>query len=313
VRGDGAHRGHDARARNLLAITAVVGLTLVNLRGITRTARLSRVLVSVTVGSLAVVIVVVLLANRTWRSPVAAIETASPYGILQSAGLLFFAFAGYARIATLGEEVRDPATTIPRAVTRALGLVVALYAVVAVVLLVTIGAAGVAGSPLPLLAAAEQAGVPWLGVVLRLGAVVASLGALLGLIAGVGRTSLAMAREGDLPRLLARVEVVHQVPRSAEIVVCAVVILLIVLTDLQHAIGFSSFGVLVYYAIANAAAVSQAAEHRRWPRSLHVVGLVACLVLVVTLPWTAVLAGAVVLAVGVLARRAALSVRSRVT
>ena len=305
--------GGDARARNLLAITAVVGLTLVNLRGITRTARLSRVLVSVTVGSLAVVIVVVLLANRTWRSPVAAIETASPYGILQSAGLLFFAFAGYARIATLGEEVRDPATTIPRAVTRALGLVVALYAVVAVVLLVTIGAAGVAGSPLPLLAAAEQAGVPWLGVVLRLGAVVASLGALLGLIAGVGRTSLAMAREGDLPRLLARVEVVHQVPRSAEIVVCAVVILLIVLTDLQHAIGFSSFGVLVYYAIANAAAVSQAAEHRRWPRSLHVVGLVACLLLVVTLPWTAVLAGAVVLAVGVLARRAALSVRSRVT
>jgi len=152
--------GGDARARNLLAITAVVGLTLVNLRGITRTARLSRVLVSVTVGSLAVVIVVVLLANRTWHSPVAAIETASPYGILQSAGLLIFAFAGYARIATLGEEVRDPATTIPRAVTRALGLVVALYAVVAVVLLVTIGAAGVAGSPLPLLAAAEQAGVP---------------------------------------------------------------------------------------------------------------------------------------------------------
>jgi len=303
--------GGDARARNLLAIAAVVALTLVNLRGITRTAHLARVLVSVTVALLAIVIVVVLLANRTWHSPVDAIRTSSPYGILQSAGLLFFAFAGYARIATLGEEVRDPARTIPRAITRALGLVVALYAVVALVLLVTIGAPGIAGSPLPLLAAAQQAGVSWVGVVLRLAAVVASLGALLGLIAGVGRTALAMAREGDLPRHLARVEATSHVPNVAEVVVCSVVVVLIVLTDLRHAIGFSSFGVLIYYAIANAAAVSQAPEHRRWPRSLHAVGLAACLLLVLTLPASAVVAGAVVLAIGVLGRLATRSARFR--
>ena len=264
----------------------------------------------VTVASIAVVVVVVLLANRTWHSPVEGIGSASPYGILQSAGLLFFAFAGYARIATLGEEVRDPATTIPRAIPRALGLVVVLYAVMAVVLLVTIGAAGVAGSPLPLLDAAQQAGVSWIGALLRLAAVLASLGALLALVAGVGRTSLAMAREGDLPSALARVEANRQVPHVAEIVVCAAVIILVVLSDLRNAIGFSSFGVLTYYAIANAAATTQSAEHRRWPRSLHVIGLVACLVLVVTLPVAAVVGGILVLAVGLVGRLVAQSLRS---
>ncbi len=302
--------GGDARARFVLAIAAVVGLTLVNLRGITRTARLTRVLVTVTVGSLAIVILLVLLTNRSWQSPVTQLDEAGLYGILQAAGLLFFAFAGYARIATLGEEVRDPATTIPRAIPRALGLVVGLYAVVAVVLLATIGSTGVAGSPLPLQAAADQAGVSWIGLLLRLGAVLASLGALLGLIAGVGRTSLAMAREGDLPRPLAMVDSRHQVPHVAQAVVCTVVILLIILVDLRNAIGFSSFGVLIYYAIANAAAIRQSPEHRRWPRPLHAVGLLACLVLVLTLPIAAVLTGAVVLGGGVAGRVLALRLRA---
>ncbi|MDQ6714990.1 MAG: APC family permease, partial [Actinomycetota bacterium] len=239
--------GGDARARNVIAIAAVVGLTLVNLRGITRTARLSRLLVVATVTSLGVVVLLVLVANRDWHSPVEAAGDWTANGILQSAGLLFFAFAGYARIATLGEEVREPATTIPRAIPRALGLVVALYAVVALVLLVTIGAAGIAGSALPLQSATDQAGVSWVGGLLRLGAVLASLGALLGLIAGVGRTALAMAREGDLPRPLAAVDAANAVPHVAQLAVCAVVILLVVLTDLRQTIGFSSFGVLVYY------------------------------------------------------------------
>ena len=302
--------GGDARARNVIAIAAVVGLTLVNLRGITRTARLSRLLVVATVTSLGVVVLLVLVANRDWHSPVEAAGDWTAYGVLQSAGLLFFAFAGYARIATLGEEVREPATTIPRAIPRALGLVVALYAVVALVLLVTIGAAGIAGSALPLQSATDQAGVSWVGGLLRLGAVLASLGALLGLIAGVGRTALAMAREGDLPRPLAAVDAANAVPHVAQLAVCAVVILLVVLTDLRQTIGFSSFGVLVYYGIANAAAISQPPAQRRWPRGLHVAGLLGCVVLALTLPASAVLAGGVVLAAGIAGRMAVLRLRA---
>ena len=294
--------GGDARATRFLAIAAVVGLTLVNLRGITKTARLATVLVVLTIGILGVTLVAIGVANRTWHSPFEDWGTSSAYGILQSAGLLFFAFAGYARIATLGEEVRDPQTTIPRAIPRALGIVVVLYAVVGVVLLAVLGPAGVAASDLPLLAAADQAGVSWMGAPVRVAAVLASLGALLGLVTGVSRTMLAMARERDLPAVLATVDERRGVPQAAQAAVCAVVVLLVVAFDVRAVIGFSSFGVLVYYAVANAAAVTQDVTHRRWPRGLHLFGIVGCLVLVVTLPWAAVAVGVCVFAVGVLGR-----------
>jgi APA family basic amino acid/polyamine antiporter len=294
--------GGDARATRFLAIAAVVGLTVVNLRGITKTARLATVLVVLTIGILGVTLVVIGVGNRTWHSPLESWGTASAYGILQSAGLLFFAFAGYARIATLGEEVRDPGTTIPRAIPRALGIVVVLYAVVGVVLLAVLGPGGVAASDLPLLAAADQAGVSWMGALVRVAAVLASLGALLGLVTGVSRTILAMAREADLPAVLAKVDERRGVPQAAQAAVCAVVVLLVVAFDVRAVIGFSSFGVLVYYAVANAAAVTQDPAHRRWPRGLHVLGIIGCVVLVVTLPWTAVAVGVCVFALGVLGR-----------
>jgi APA family basic amino acid/polyamine antiporter len=302
--------GGDARATRLLAIAAVVALTAVNLRGITKTARLATVLVVLTVGILGVTLVVVGVGNRTWHSPFESLAAWTAYGILQSAGLLFFAFAGYARIATLGEEVRDPETTIPRAIPRALGLVVVLYAVVGTMLLAVLGAPGVAASDLPLLAAADQAGVPWLGALVRIAAVLASLGALLGLVTGVSRTLLAMARERDLPAGLAQVDERRGVPQAAQVTVCVVVILLVVAFDVRAVIGFSSFGVLVYYAVANASAYTQDRAHRRWPRGWQGIGLVGCLVLVATLPWGAVVAGVCVFAAGLLGRLAAQRLRA---
>jgi APA family basic amino acid/polyamine antiporter len=224
------------------------------------------------------------------------------YGVLQSGGLLFFAFAGYARIATMGEEVRDPSRTIPRAIPLALGLAVAVYAVVAVTLLLTLGADGIGRSSAPLADAVAAGTWQWAEPVVRVGAAAAALGALLALVAGIGRTSLAMAREADLPRWLAAVHPRYRVPHRAELVLAAVVCGLVLAVDLRGAIGFSSFGVLLYYFIANAAAFTQAPDHRRWPRALQVAGGVGCLVLVATLPWPAVLAGAAVFALGVLYR-----------
>ena len=149
------------------------------------------------------------------------------YGVLQAAGLLFFAFAGYARIATLGEEVRDPERTIPRAIPLALGITVVLYLVVGVAALAAGGPAVLAASHAPVAAAVRAAGAAWSVPVVRVGAAVASLGSLLALIAGIGRTALAMARNGDLPRGLAAVDARHQVPARAELAVAGVVALLV--------------------------------------------------------------------------------------
>jgi basic amino acid/polyamine antiporter, APA family len=289
-------------AQRLAAVLAVAALTAANCRGITRTAGLTRVLVAGSLLALLVVVAAILASGGTDGSNLTGSSPHGVYGVLQSAGLLFFAFAGYARIATLGEEVRDPERTIPRAIPLALGVTVAIYAAVGLTALLAAGPTALAASSTPLATAANAVGAAWSVPVVRVGAAIASLGALLALIAGIGRTSLAMARNGDLPRRLAAVDPVHRVPARAELVPGVVVCLLVLTTDLRGAIGFSSFGVLTYYAIANASAYTQPPEKRRWPRALNVVGLVACATLVVTLPVSAVIAGTAVLAIGVLGR-----------
>ncbi|MBY6539283.1 APC family permease [Rhodococcus sp. BP-349] len=280
-----------------LAVIAVVALAAVNCLGITRTASVTRVLVAVVL----VVLAAALIVGATGSSTVTGAgfsATSGPVGVLQSAGILFFAFAGYARIATLGEEVRDPARTIPRAVVGALACAVVIYAAVAVMLLHVLGADALARSTAPVAAAMDAVGAHWAGPVVRVGASAAALGALLGLIAGIGRTTMAMAREGDMPRYLAHVDERRSVPRAAEITVAAVVVVVVLTLDVRNAIGFSSFGVLVYYAVANAAAFTQTGSDRRWPRALQILGLCGCVLLAVTLPAAAVVVGIGVLSAG---------------
>ncbi|WP_106814392.1 APC family permease [Microbacterium timonense] len=283
-----------------VGIAAVVALTAVNWFGVTRTAGAARVIVVVTLGALAAAVCAAFSAGTApdWISP-AAVWQGGGYGILQSAGLLFFAFAGYARIATMGEEVRDPRRVIPRAIVLAFAIALAVYAAVAVAVLAALGPSAVAASTEPVAEAAAASGWAWVGVVVRVGAAAASLGALLALIAGVSRTAFAMARESDLPPALSAVHPRWHVPHRAEAAAAAVVVVLVALVDLRGAIGFSSFGVLLYYLVANVAAFRQRGSARRYPAALQVVGGAGCLVLAVTLPWQSVVAGVAVVGLGV--------------
>ncbi|MGH3846810.1 MAG: amino acid permease, partial [Pseudonocardiaceae bacterium] len=137
-----------------------------------------------------------------------------------------------------------------------------------------------------------------LAPVVGVGAALASLGALLALIAGLGRTSLAMARHRDLPGWFAAVHPRFQVPHHAEAALAVVVSIVVLSVDVRGVIGFSSVGVLVYYGIANACAYTQPAAQRRWPRVLNILGVVGCAVLVATLPITSIITGLVMFAAG---------------
>ncbi len=301
-------------AQRLAAAAAVIGLAALNYRGVARTAGLTRILVAATLTALTVVVAGIWLGGDASTSRLggwAAVGAHGGYGILQSAGLLFFAFAGYARIATMGEEVRDPRRTIPRAIPVALGITVAVYLIVGVSALAAAGPAVLAQAAAPLTAAVQAAGAGAIAPVVRAGGAVASLGALLALIAGIGRTGLAMARRRDLPGWLGAVHPRYRVPYHAEVALAAVVCVLVLTTDLRGVIGFSSFAVLIYYAIANAAAFTQPAADRRWPRALNVFGVAGCLVLVVTLPLPAVIAGLAMFAVGLVGRLVVLRLRDR--
>ncbi|NMI60208.1 MULTISPECIES: APC family permease [unclassified Streptomyces] len=282
-----------------VAVGAVVALTAVNYGGMHKSARLTRVIVSVVLAVLASVVVVCLGSDASDAGRLDVGVSGGAGGVLQAAGLLFFAFAGYARIATLGEEVRDPARTIPRAIPTALGVALVVYAAVAVAVLSVLGPEGLGRASAPLADAVRTAGVPGLVPVVRVGAAVAALGSLLALILGVSRTTLAMARDGHLPGALADVHPRFQVPHRAELAVGAVVAALAATVDVRGAIGFSSFGVLAYYAVANASAwtLSSAPAARLVP----VVGLVGCVTLAFALPALSVVVGAAVLGVGVAA------------
>ncbi|WIB27733.1 APC family permease [Curtobacterium sp. MCSS17_015] len=292
-----------------VAIAAVVALTVVNTLGITRTAWLTRVLVVVSLVALTVVVVVGL--THTGPSTAVPGSEVSPLGVLQAAGFLFFAFAGYARIATLGEEVVDPARTIPRAVTTALAVTLVVYALVAVAMLHAIGPGGAAASAAPLRSVVATAGQAWPDVVVQVGAAAASLGALLAMVAGIGRTSLAMARNRDLPGWFAAVHPRTSVPARAEVALGVVVCVLVAVTDLRGAIGFSSFGVLLYYFVANVAAWTQERRDRRYPRLLSVAGALGCVVLVAALPVSSIVGGVVVTVVGLGYRWARLTLGRR--
>lgn len=218
--------------------------------------------------------------------------------MLQSGGLLFFAFAGYARIATLGEEVLGPEVSIPRAIPVALGIVVAVYAIVLVSALLAVGPGTLARAAAPLAAAVEAGRWAALAPIVRGGAAIASAGVLLSLLAGVSRTTLSMARRGELPRFLDAVHPIYRTPHRAEITAAITVCAVVLAADLRGAIGFSSFAVLTYYGLANASAWTLSEQERRWPRWLAGLGIALCVLLAFTLPLVAVIGGIVLLTAG---------------
>ena len=331
-----------------VAALLVVVLTAVNLVGITRTAVLARVLVTVALAAL-VLTGVRLLAGivaggptggagdgagaGTWEVPgplagqaaglwdggLAAVAGAGEGGALgivlalaQAAALMFFAFAGYARVATLGEEVVAPRRTIPRAILLALAAVGALYLVLSVILVLVGPAPGEQGwGPAPFRAALDAVGASgvW-AVVVTIGAVAAASGALLALVAGISRTVLAMARERDLPPVLAHVSPRFSVPQRAEAAAgIAVVLLVLLASDVLVAIAASSFGVLLYYAVANLAALTQTGQWRLFPKAMQWLGLAGCVLLVAALPGRTIVAGLVLVAVGLAYRGLVLAAR----
>lgn len=279
-----------------LALAAVLALTAVNYRGITRTAALTKLLVTLVLIGLAVFFTAVLAGTQPVALPAGEAHQPGIYGVLQGAGLLFFAFAGYARIATMGGEIREPARNIPRAILWALGLVGALYLAVALTLLAQLSPAQLAVSTAPL--ADAVGGRPAVATVLAGAASLAALGALLALITGIGRTGHAMAADGDLPAVFAPLHPRFGVPHRLEITVAVAVCSLILLFDVRGAIGFSSFGVLLYYFIANLAAYTQTPAHRRYPRWLQLAGAAGCFTVVWTLPLSSVTGGLLLLLVG---------------
>lgn len=264
------------RAVGLVAVAVALAI---DLRGIVRSVRVSAVLVALVIVALGA------LAVAWWSTQSTAMPSAAgapgTVDLLAASGLLFVAFAGYARITVLGEEVREPARTIPRAVIASFAIVIVVYAVIALTVVAAAGS-GVTLSPAPLTDIARASAGEWLTVVMRIGAVIAAGAVLLSLLAGVGRTLFAMADRGDAPRALAAVSERTRAPYRAEIAAAVLATLVVLVGGIGFALGLSAATVMTYYAVAHVASWRQGA------RLVPLAGLALCTALTVALVVAAV-------------------------
>jgi len=269
----------------VLGLAALLLLTVVVVGGIGRSNRANVVIVSLTL---------VALTTFSLAGLPSALERGAGHlrpffpdaeggvrGLLHGTALMFVAFTGYGRIATLGEEVREPKRTIPRAIVLALIATMAIYAAVALVAVSAAGAPALAaatrGQAAPLEVVARGFGVPGVAWLVAAGAVTAMLGVLLNLLLGLSRVLLAMARRRDMPASLAAVDVERSSPVAAVVTVAVVIGGLVLIGDVKTTWSFSAFTVLVYYALTNLAALRLPEADRRFPRWVAVAGLVSCL------------------------------------
>lgn len=284
----------------LVGFLAAVLFTLLNYVGIRRTSRLNLAIVAVSLGSLILFLVMSAPAVAETRY-----EPFAPFGLagtLEGAALIFFAYTGYARIATLGEEVANPERTIPRAIIWTIAIAVGLYLLVAVVAVGAAGAGGLAGRGDPLRAAAEASAAPWLPTLVSVGALAAMLGVMLSQILGLSRMVYAMARNGDLPAVAAAVHPRFAVPHRAVLIIGATIAVVTLTGSLVGVASAAAFAILIYYGIANVAALRMPVGRKIFSDAVPAVGLVGCVVLAASLDTSVLMTGTVILALGVGAR-----------
>lgn len=270
----------DGALRVGVALGAVVLTTLLVAAGIRRSTRVNAAIVATTIVALFALVVAGI--EPAWDHAGATITAAvevGPVALLHATALMFVAYTGYGRIATLGEEVRDPARSIPRAIVITLLVAALVYVGVAAVALGVLGPHALAGatssSAAPLHAVARALDVPAIAPLLSIGAITAMLGVLLNLVLGVSRVVLAMGRRADLPVALAVVDREGS-PRRAVLVTGAIIAALVGIGDVRTTWSFSAFAVLVYYGITNLAALRLPPDQRRFPRAIAWLGLLSC-------------------------------------
>ncbi len=275
------------------ALGALCLLTGLNLWGIEKTARVSRIIVTLVV--LALLLLVAACLSAPAAQPNRLIPTAdfSLYGLAQGAAIWFFAFAGYARLATLAEEVNNPSRVLTRAIPLSLFLVLGLYLCVLIGVLLVTPPDRLVQAKAPLTLALSHTALASFSPVLRLVASLACLGVLVALIAGISRTLLAMSRNRDMPTYFSTLSAERNIPVRAELAVAGVIAVVIMFLEVTEAIGFSAFCVLLYYALANAAALKLAPQERHWPIAYSYAGLIACLLLALSVPLISLLLGSV--------------------
>ncbi len=287
------------------AVAAILLMTALNLLGINRTAQMAAVLAILTISFIAFTVVSGLshgISSASFTSSM--LMPTSDLSTVSAASIIFFAFAGYARVATLGDEVTDPKKNIPKAIAISLAAVLFIYLLITIVVIGVLQPSNEA-MPSAVFKSMLSITAPWFNPwVIDLVVVGASLGSILALLAGVSRTAATMAEDKELPSAFAKRNR-FGAPWLAEVLIALGAITLIETSQYtQWVIAFSSFSVLLYYAIGHVSAFMQPKEERRQPRLFAVLGFLLCAFLLINVPGPAAQVSTVIIVVAVLGRYA---------
>lgn len=282
------------------SVLAVIFLTAANYFGIKKAGVLNLVIVTITLLSL-----IYFAFSGISEVNFENFKPFAPFGIsgiAEAAALLFFAFTGYGRIATLAEEVVNPKKTIPKAIIVTIVTAILLYSVISVVAIGVIGTETMAESTSPLQVAADALNSPAISSIITIGASTAMLGVLLSQILGISRVMLAMGRRSDLPPFFKRIHKRYRVPHIGILITGFIILLLTLIGSFEFIVRAATFTILLYYSITNIAAIKQPKKDRMYSRLIPILGLIGCLAMSVSLPLIVIFSGIGLLLAGFVMR-----------
>lgn len=309
----GVEMNHSFYVISSLALLAIV--TILVSGGINRSNRANVVIVSITLMGLITLVIASFIVNGLPVEPIRlAFEDTSASSILYGSALMFVAYTGYGRIATLGEEVMEPRKTIPKAIILTMAVIVLLYLSVSLTALSVMGAEAFGGTAdaeaAPLMIVAQMLSIPFIGTAISIAAITAMLGVLLNLILGLSRVLLGMARRRDVPNILSAINPKTKSPVPAVLVTAVIIGMLVLSGDVIFTWSFSAFTVLIYYSITNLSALMMPKELQLYPKWIPVMGLFGCLFLAFWIEPMIWGTGLSLLAVGLIWHTVALRMRS---
>ena len=284
----------------LHSLAAIFILTTANFFGIKKTGYLNLVIVTFTIFSL-----LYLVVSGLPHVNFANFKPFAPFGlsgIAEATALLFFAFTGYARIATLAEEVKEPKITIPKAVIITIVSAIILYLLVSFTAIGVLGAEAMAGSKSPLQLVANSLSIPGLKIIINLGASTAMLGVLLSQILGISRMMLAMGRRNDLFPVFGRIHLNYQIPHFGIFITGFLIAILTLFGNFEFILASAAFTILLYYSITNIAAIKQPQEEQRFGKAVPILGLTGCLLMALSLDFLVIGSGLGLLMFGFILR-----------
>lgn len=281
-----------------IALMTVIIFTLITLCGVRRTNLANLLIVSITLLGLIIFIIAGLShtlyltfpplnhsfsplnkLNLGFVSPLSYPGIGGVIPIFTATALIFVAYSGYARITTMGEEIKEPRRTIPQAIIFSIIITMFLYLGVAIILVNFLPQLSETLATTPLETISHYFAIPGISQIIAIAAMTAMLGVLLNLILGLSRVLLAMGRRNDMPKILARLNANQTNPDIAIVVIGSAIALLVLIGNIKTTWSFSAFSILIYYAIANLASLRLSASERLYPKWLGWFGLSACLFL----------------------------------